>query len=256
MESDPNLIFAAGMAMPSPSTPIAVQYDLLLLTFVFHRETGLIMAAEANMVCDITDQFLSQLLVGRCIYTDLDFILRDIQHTYLGISRPALLVCVKDAYDKIRERGDLQSFMDQKHTSSKNKLSLDRAFQFEYDRRRQRSASGGGAFMGTLPPTAICVVGLSKTGSRNPITKVHQSLMASLIVDSQTGEIYAAEFNTVCRLTNEFVTSLIVGKNLRTDVDELAKTIQMRYLGDSRRAIVTILKDAQNKLSNYMSSKT
>ena len=102
------------------------------------------------------------------------------------------------------------------------------------------------------PPTAVCVVGLSKTGSRNPITKVHQSLIASLIVDSQTGEIYAAEFNTVCRLTNDFITSLIVGRNLRTDVDELIQAIQVRYMGDSRRAIATILKDAQNRLSNYV----
>ena len=102
--------------------------------------------------------------------------------------------------------------------------------------------------MKELPPTAVCVVGLSKTGSRNPITKVHPSL----IVDSQTGEIYAAEFNTVCRLTNDFITSLIVGRNLRTDVDELIQAIQVRYMGDSRRAIATILKDAQNRLSNYV----
>ena len=60
---------------------------------------------------------------------------------------------------------------------------------------------------------------------------MHQSLIASLIVDSQTGEIYAAEFNTVCRLTNDFITSLIVGRNLRTDVDELIQAIQVRYMG-------------------------
>lgn len=37
MQNVSDLIFAAGMALPSPSTPIAVQYDLLLLTFVFRE---------------------------------------------------------------------------------------------------------------------------------------------------------------------------------------------------------------------------
>ena len=105
MQNVSDLIFAAGMALPSPSTPIAVQYDLLLLTFVFREKDGIILDAEANMVCDITSTYLRYLLVGRCIYTDVDQIIWEIEHTYLGISRQALLVCVKDAYSKICERG-------------------------------------------------------------------------------------------------------------------------------------------------------
>lgn len=84
MQNVSDLIFAAGMALPSPSTPIAVQYDLLLLTFVFREKDGIILDAEANMVCDITSTYLRYLLVGRCIYTDVDQIIWEIEHTYLG----------------------------------------------------------------------------------------------------------------------------------------------------------------------------
>lgn len=252
MQNVSDLIFAAGMALPSPSTPIAVQYDLLLLTFVFREKDGIILDAEANMVCDITSTYLRYLLVGRCIYTDVDQIIWEIEHTYLGISRQALLVCVKDAYSKICERGSWLPGLRSPSRPSTVEVLLDNRTEFEYDNKEEVPCSRGGNSMKELPPTAVCVVGLSKTGSRNPITKVHQSLIASLIVDSQAGEIYAAEFNTVCRLTNDFITSLIVGRNLRTDVDELIQAIQVRYMGDSRRAIATILKDAQNRLSNYV----
>ena len=47
MSHPSELIFAAGMARPSSATPIAVQYDLLLVTFTFLRDTGIIQDAEA-----------------------------------------------------------------------------------------------------------------------------------------------------------------------------------------------------------------
>ena len=36
------LVFGAGLAHPVPATPVAVQYDLLLVTFTFFRDTGVI----------------------------------------------------------------------------------------------------------------------------------------------------------------------------------------------------------------------
>ena len=58
-----------------------------------------------------------------------------------------------------------------------------------------------------FPQNAVCVVGLSKAPSQNPITFVHQSLIGSFVVDNTTGRIYAVQFNTVtdgpfCRKTD------------------------------------------------------
>ena len=46
-----------------------------------------------------------------------------------------------------------------------------------------------------FPQNAVCVVGLSKAPSQNPITFVHQSLIGSFVVDNTTGRIYAIQYN-------------------------------------------------------------
>ena len=155
MQNVSDLIFAAGMALPSPSTPIAVQYDLLLLTFVFREKDGIILDAEANMVCDITSTYLRYLLVGRCIYTDVDQIIWEIEHTYLGISRQALLVCVKDAYSKICERGSWLPGLRSPSRPSTVEVLLDNRTEFEYDNKEEVPCSRGGNSMKELPPTAV-----------------------------------------------------------------------------------------------------
>lgn len=104
MKYPPSAMLAAGMARPSVSNPIAVQYDLLLVVFIFDRDTGEIIDAQANMVCKITSDFIRDLLVGRNIFSDINVIIEDITNKYLGLSKRALVVCIKDAYAKICER--------------------------------------------------------------------------------------------------------------------------------------------------------
>lgn len=104
--------------------------------------------------------------------------------------------------------------------------------------------------MTRFPPGAVCVVGLSKAASQNPITRVHQSLIGSFVADPQSGLIYDVQFNTICRITSDFIASQLLGMSmsLHTDLDEMVSRIQNRYFGDSRRAITVILRDAAAKL--------
>lgn len=247
MQFPPEIYFGAGMALPTETTPIAVQYDLLLLTFTFDSRDGMILEAEANMVCDITSQYLRRLLVGRCIYTDQDAILDKIRTDYLGLSRQALLVCVKDAIDKMCDRSEFVT----RQMRLAQAGGLKKMHKTTLDNQRESVYYGEKASPVDQWENTICVVGLSKTGSRNPITRVHQSLFASMIVDKDSGVIQDAEFNTVCRLTNRFLVDMLLGKSLKNDVDNIAREVQRRYFGDSRRAIVSILKDAQNRFFTY-----
>ncbi|HWP51529.1 MAG TPA: DUF3870 domain-containing protein [Clostridia bacterium] len=105
-----------------------------------------------------------------------------------------------------------------------------------------------------LPQDRICVVGLSKTGAKNPITKVHQSLVGSFVIQVPGGEILEVEFNTILPLTSDFLTQHFVGKNLLHDIDDMASFVLSGYMGDSRRAIISILKDARCKLENYLAA--
>lgn len=88
--------------------------------------------------------------------------------------------------------------------------------------------------MTRFPPGAVCVVGLSKAASQNPITRVHQSLIGSFVADPQSGLIHDVQFNTICRITSDFIASQLLGMSLYTDLDEMISRIQNRYFGDSR----------------------
>ena len=102
-----------------------------------------------------------------------------------------------------------------------------------------------------FPQNAVCVVGLSKAPSQNPITFVHQSLIGSFVVDNTTGRIYAVQFNTICGITSNFLEEQLVGLS---DMEEMRKRIMTRYLGDSRKAIIVILRDAAAKLRERQTS--
>ena len=99
-----------------------------------------------------------------------------------------------------------------------------------------------------FPQNAVCVVGLSKAPSQTPITFVHQSLIGSFVVDNTTGRIYAVQFNTICGITSNFLEEQLVGLSLLSDMEEMRERIMTRYLGDSRKAIIVILRDAAAKL--------
>ena len=73
--------------------------------------------------------------------------------------------------------------------------------------------------MTRFPPGAVCVVGLSKAASQNPITRVHQSLIGSFVADPQSGLIHDVQFNTICRITSDFIASQLLGMILYTDLD-------------------------------------
>ena len=104
------------------------------------------------------------------------------------------------------------------------------------------------------PQNAVCVVGLSKAPSQNPITFVHQSLIGSFVVDNTTGRIYAVQFNTICGITSNFLEEQLVGLSLLSDMEKMRKRIMTRYLGDSRKAIIVILRDAAAKLRERQTS--
>ena len=99
-----------------------------------------------------------------------------------------------------------------------------------------------------FPDSAVCVIGISKTGCQNPITFVYQSLIGVFIADQNTGIIYDVQFNTICGITNEFLSELFIGLSLFEDLDTMQEIIKHRYLGDSRKAIMVIIRDASAKL--------
>ena len=100
--------------------------------------------------------------------------------------------------------------------------------------------------------STILVVGISRTGDANPITAMYENLVLVLIVEKESGIIVNAQFNAVCKITNDFVASILVGKNLYTETEFLCDQMKERYLGASKKTLISCLKDARNKIAMFV----
>lgn len=100
---------------------------------------------------------------------------------------------------------------------------------------------------------AVYIVGFSKVGSQNPITSVHQTLVGSFVADPSSGLVYDVQFDTICKITSDFLASQLIGLSLYDDLDEMISRIQHRYFGDSRRALIVILRDVAARLRELSS---
>lgn len=96
-----------GVATPTASTPTAVQYDKLIMVLICERRGGTILDAECNMVVDVTSDYIASLLIGHSLYTELEIMVKELQEKYNGISQKALIVALRDAHSKTKDRGAL-----------------------------------------------------------------------------------------------------------------------------------------------------
>ena len=100
-----------GVSTPTASTPTAVQYDKLIMVLICERRGGTILDAECNMVVDVTSDYIASLLIGHSLYTELEIMVKELQEKYNGISLKALIVALRDAHSKTKDRGALPDGM-------------------------------------------------------------------------------------------------------------------------------------------------
>ena len=100
----PNTILAAGMSRALNTALNSAESELLLLVLILDRDSGRILDAECNIILGINSDYIASLLVGRNFYQELDEIILSIQQQYFGLGQRALIVCLKDAYSKMRAR--------------------------------------------------------------------------------------------------------------------------------------------------------
>ena len=85
---------------------------------------------------------------------------------------------------------------------------------------------------------SIYIVGCAKAAAENPITVASQYLILPIIFDRDSGQIYDADINSVCDITERFVKSLLVGRSIYTDYNAIIQDIGSRYLGHSQKALI------------------
>lgn len=93
----------------------------------------------------------------------------------------------------------------------------------------------------------ILVVGQAKPSREDAIYNLHGEFYISLVVERKSGIIADMECNTILAVTRDFVSSMLIGKSLKTDMSELEKDIRERYFALTQKPLIACLKDAHNR---------
>ena len=93
----------------------------------------------------------------------------------------------------------------------------------------------------------ILVVGQAKPSREDAIFSLHGEFYVSFVVERETGEILDLECNTILSVTRNFVVSMLLGKCLKTDLEEMEKVIRERYFALTQKPLIACLKDAHNR---------
>ena len=78
----------------------------------------------------------------------------------------------------------------------------------------------------TYGPGTYCVVGQATPTADTPTAVQYDSLLLSVVFDGATGTIRDAECNMVLDITSEYISSLLVGRNIYSDTEAIAEDIR------------------------------
>jgi hypothetical protein len=110
VEYSESTIFVTGVAKPSKDDPISSIYDVFFLSLIVDKETEIIVDATCNTARDMTKDFVRCLLVGQSLTREIDSMVQAIQHRFFGLAQKALIVALKDAYNRYMIAKKTRSF--------------------------------------------------------------------------------------------------------------------------------------------------
>lgn len=100
-------------------------------------------------------------------------------------------------------------------------------------------------------PETIFISGHAKLPAGITATELYKIVTIVLEVEPESGTIVAADCTLATALGRDFVSRLFVGKNLTTDVDTIIQSIENRFLGNARKALITATRVIYEKFKNY-----
>lgn len=107
------------------------------------------------------------------------------------------------------------------------------------------------------PEDSVFVTGVAKVSKDDAINAMYGTFSLSLVIDVHTNRIVALSSNTVMSETKDFLSQLLIGKNIVTDVDLMCDILRKRFLALAQKAVIVALRDAQNHyLMAYPDART
>ena len=93
----------------------------------------------------------------------------------------------------------------------------------------------------------VFVTGHAKPAKDDAINAVYQVFSLSLIIDRETDTIVDVACTMVMGKSEEFIHSILCGKNIVDDLEDLQREIRPRFLPLAQKPMAVALRVAQNR---------
>jgi hypothetical protein len=93
----------------------------------------------------------------------------------------------------------------------------------------------------------VYVIGHGKTSSDNAITEQFKIFFIGFVIDTTNDEVVDLSCSSTIPTTQQFISSLFVGKRFDQYYRDIETNITRRYFGTSQKAIIIAYKDALKK---------
>ena len=84
--------------------------------------------------------------------------------------------------------------------------------------------------------------GYARLPSNTTAQKIYEELVLVMVIDMDTGVVHNAECTMVTGVAKDFVSSLIIGYDMKQGIEPLVKTFEHRYQGHLKKALSSSIK--------------
>jgi hypothetical protein len=98
-----------------------------------------------------------------------------------------------------------------------------------------------------FPESTIFLTGQARPSNEDAINAVYQTFSLCLIIDKDTDRIVDLACTTVMNETEDFVRTLLCGKNIISELDIMIENIKNRFFALIQKSLIVALKDAHNR---------
>ncbi|EQB94161.1 hypothetical protein GA8_18695 [Geobacillus sp. A8] len=99
----------------------------------------------------------------------------------------------------------------------------------------------------------ILVAGFAQLPKGTPVFEMQKSIGCILVIDKETDIIVDCTFTFIRELTNGFISSLLIGKSITQDLDEIINNVEQRFIVPPKKAVIQAILSAYNR---YIETKT
>lgn len=98
----------------------------------------------------------------------------------------------------------------------------------------------------------IYITGQAQLSENDAISSVYSIFSLALIIDIETDIIKDVECTSAMKLTSKFISDIIIGKNIETDIEYIIGDVKKRFHGLSKKALIASLMDVSNRYNNQI----